>query len=101
MNLPGVGPISAAQLLISWSHRGRLRSEGAFATLAGAAPIPASSGLTNRHRLNRGVTANSPQRGQDHPGSQTKPQKDHRPQKCSVSYNNARQCFTGCGRGCL
>lgn len=54
MNLPGVGPISAAQILISWSHPGRLRSEAAFATLAGAAPIPASSGLTNRHRLSRG-----------------------------------------------
>ena len=54
MDLPGVGPISAAQILISWSHPGRLRSEAAFATLAGAAPIPASSGLTNRHRLNRG-----------------------------------------------
>lgn len=54
VELPGVGPISAAQVLISWSHRGRLRSEAAFATLAGAAPIPASSGLTNRHRLNRG-----------------------------------------------
>jgi transposase len=52
--LPGVGPISAAQILISWSHPGRLRSEARFATLAGAAPIPASSGLTNRHRLNRG-----------------------------------------------
>ena len=54
LELPGVGPISAAQVLISWSHPGRLRSEAAFATLAGAAPIPASSGLTNRHRLNRG-----------------------------------------------
>jgi transposase len=54
VQLPGVGPISAAQVLISWSHPGRLRSEAAFATLAGAAPIPASSGLTNRHRLNRG-----------------------------------------------
>jgi transposase len=51
MTLPGVGPISAAQILISWSHPGRLRSEAAFANLAGAAPIPASSGLTNRHRL--------------------------------------------------
>jgi transposase len=50
--LLGVGPIGAAQVLISWSHAGRLRSEAAFATLAGAAPIPASSGPTNRHRLN-------------------------------------------------
>ena len=50
----GVGPISAAQLLISWSHPGRIHSEAAFAQLAGAAPIPASSGRTHRHRLNRG-----------------------------------------------
>lgn len=51
---PGVGPISAACLLTAWSYRGRLRSEAAFARLAGAAPIPASSGQTVRHRLDRG-----------------------------------------------
>ena len=51
---PGVGVITAAQLLTSWSHQGRFRSEAAFASLAGAAPIPASSGQTVRHRLNRG-----------------------------------------------
>jgi transposase len=51
---PGVGPISAARILCSWSHPGRLRSEAAFAAIAGAAPIPASSGQTVRHRLNRG-----------------------------------------------
>lgn len=50
----GVGAISAAQLLCSWSHPGRLRSEAAFAALGGAAPVPASSGQTVRHRLNRG-----------------------------------------------
>ncbi|MER6540551.1 IS110 family transposase [Streptomyces sp900105755] len=50
----GVGPITAAQILVSWSHPGRLRSEAAFASFAGVAPIPASSGLTNKHRLNRG-----------------------------------------------
>jgi transposase len=46
--------ISAAQLLNAWSHQGRFRSEAAFASLAGAAPIPASSGQAVRHRLNRG-----------------------------------------------
>ena len=51
---PGVGPIVAAQLLVAWSHRGRLRSEACFARLAGVAPIPASSGQTTRHRLSRG-----------------------------------------------
>jgi transposase len=50
----GVGPIVAAQLIISWSHRGRVRSEAAFARLAGVAPLPASSGQTIRHRLSRG-----------------------------------------------
>jgi transposase len=51
---PGVGPIVAAQLLVTWSHRGRVRSEAAFARLAGVAPLPASSGQTTRHRLSRG-----------------------------------------------
>jgi hypothetical protein len=40
-------------VLVSWSHAGRLRSEAAFAALAGANPIPASSGQVTRHRLNR------------------------------------------------
>jgi transposase len=52
--LVGVGAITAAQILVSWSHPGRFRSEAAFAAFAGAAPIPASSGMTHRHRLNRG-----------------------------------------------
>ena len=50
---PGIGPFSAAIMLTAWSHPGRVRSEAAFAALAGAAPIPASSGNTSRHRLNR------------------------------------------------
>jgi transposase len=54
LTLPGVGPISAAQVLVNWSHPGRLRSEAAFAALAGTNPIPASSGQVTRHRLNRG-----------------------------------------------
>jgi transposase len=51
---PGVGVISAAQIVNAWSHAGRLRSEAAFAALGGAAPIEASSGKVVRHRLNRG-----------------------------------------------
>ena len=51
---PGVGTVSAAQLLNAYSHRGRFRSDAAFASLGGAAPIPASSGQTVRYRLNRG-----------------------------------------------
>jgi transposase len=51
---PGVGPISAAQLLVSYSHQGRFKSEAAFARLAGTAPIEASSGERKRHRLDPG-----------------------------------------------
>ena len=50
---PGVGPLLAAQVVLSWSHKGRIRSEAAFARLAGVAPIPASSGQTIRYRLDR------------------------------------------------
>lgn len=53
LDQPGVGPLAAAQLLLSWSHRGRITSEAAFARLAGCAPIPASSGQTVRYRLDR------------------------------------------------
>jgi transposase len=49
-----VGPSSAAALLVAWSAPGRVRSEAAFARLAGVAPIPASSGKVARHRLDRG-----------------------------------------------
>ena len=51
----GVGPDTAATLLVTaGSNPERLRSEAAFAALCGVNPIPASSGKTNRHRLNRG-----------------------------------------------
>jgi transposase len=49
---PGVGPISAAKLLVC--DPARFKSESAFARCNGTAPIPASSGKTVRHRLNRG-----------------------------------------------
>jgi transposase len=51
----GVGPVSAAQLLITaGGNPGRLRGDAALAALCGASPVEASSGNTNRHRLNRG-----------------------------------------------
>ena len=51
---PGLGALTAAQVVLSWSHAGRMPSEATFAALAGVCPIPASSGQTIRHRLNRG-----------------------------------------------
>ena len=53
--LKGVGTETAATLLVAaGDNPERLRSEAAFAHLCGVAPIPASSGRTTRHRLNRG-----------------------------------------------
>jgi transposase len=53
--LKGVGTDVAATLLVAAGDRpDRLRSEAAFAHLCGVAPVPASSGKTQRHRLNRG-----------------------------------------------
>jgi transposase len=50
----GIGPVSAAQAIVSFSHPGRCRNDAAFAALGGASPLEASSGRTMRHRLNRG-----------------------------------------------
>jgi len=50
-----VGPDTAAEMLIvAGDNPDRVRSEAAFAKLCGVAPIPASSGMTTKHRLNRG-----------------------------------------------
>jgi transposase len=51
----GIGPDIAAEMLVTaGGNPGRIRSESAFAKLCGACPVPASSGTTKRHRLNRG-----------------------------------------------
>jgi transposase len=50
----GVGPVCAAQLLVSSGDPARMRSEASFAALAGTSPVDASSGKQRRHRLNRG-----------------------------------------------
>lgn len=51
----GTGPLTVAQLLITvGSNPDRFHSEAGFAALCGTNPIPASSGKTDRHRLNRG-----------------------------------------------
>ncbi len=53
--LLGVGPEVAGQLLVTaGDNPDRLHSEAAFAHLCGVAPLPASSGRIDRHRLNRG-----------------------------------------------
>jgi transposase len=51
----GLGPLTCAALLVAvGDHPERMRTESAFAHLCGVAPLPASSGKTSRHRLNRG-----------------------------------------------
>ena len=54
LELPGCGVLTAAKLLGETANPTRFRSEACFAMHAGVAPIPASSGRTNRHRLARG-----------------------------------------------
>jgi transposase len=50
-----IGHIGAAQLLLTaGDNPERLQSEASFASLCGVSPVPASSGKTVRHRLNRG-----------------------------------------------
>ena len=51
----GIGYVTAAEFYVAWSHHGRCHSEAAFARLAGAAPVEATSGQNQtRHRLSRG-----------------------------------------------
>jgi hypothetical protein len=55
LEINGVGVETAAQLLSTCGDNpDRLYSEAAFASLCGVSPVPASSGKTKRHRLNRG-----------------------------------------------
>ena len=54
LELPGCGPLSAAKIVGETARPGRFRSEACFAMHAGVAPIPASSGRRDRHRLARG-----------------------------------------------
>jgi transposase len=54
LELPGCGALTAAKIVGETARPGRFRSEACFAMHAGAAPVPASSGRTERHRLARG-----------------------------------------------
>jgi transposase len=55
LQLVGVGPVHAAQLLVTAGQNiERITGETAFAHMCAAAPVPASSGKTERHRLNHG-----------------------------------------------
>jgi transposase len=54
----GVGPVRAAQLVVSSGDPTRMASETSFAALAGTSPVDASSDKQQRHRLNRGATGN-------------------------------------------
>ena len=66
----GIGPVSAAQAIVAFSHPGRCRNDAAFASLACTCPIPASSGQTVRHRLNRAIHTIATVRLRDCPATQ-------------------------------
>lgn len=52
--LPGCGPLTAAKLIAETAGAHRFKTDAQFARAAGVAPIPASSGRRDRHRLDRG-----------------------------------------------
>jgi transposase len=54
LSLPGCGPLTAAKRIAETAGVARFRSEACFAMHAGVAPVPVSSGRTDRHRLSRG-----------------------------------------------
>jgi transposase len=81
---PGFGPLTAAKLVGEIAGAGRFTSDAKLARAAGVAPIPVSSGKTNRHRLDRG---GKPPDQRDHPSHRhhppALPRRDpglHRPQ---------------------
>ena len=70
MAIKGVGPVVGAQLLLTaGDNPDRLRSSPSFAALCGTAPIPVSSGRTDRHRLSRRLASLHPAR---HRGLETR-----------------------------
>ena len=63
LDLQGVGlEVAGALVVVAGDNPERLRSEASFAALCGVTPLPASSGKTTRHRLNRGDTFGPPTR---------------------------------------
>jgi len=121
LDIKGVGPDVAATLLMTaGDNPERLRNEASFAALCGTNPIPASSGKTNRHRLNRGgdrdansalwritiVRLSSDQRSKDYlakrisegkskPRSHPLPQALHRPRSLPSATDQGRHLTVG------
>ena len=75
--LYGLGPVGAATILGEVADVRRYRSRHAFAAANGTAPLPASSGRTTRHRLNRSGTA--PESGARRDGDHPDPRRHRRP----------------------
>jgi transposase len=55
LELPGCGALTAAKIVGETANPARFRSEACYAMHAGVAPVPASSGRTQRYRLARGA----------------------------------------------
>lgn len=53
LQIPGCGALNAAKIVAETAQVSRFPTEGHFARYSGTAPVPASSGATHRHRLNR------------------------------------------------
>jgi Transposase IS116/IS110/IS902 family len=106
LGLPGVRSEVAGQVLISiGDNADRLKSEAAFVHLCGAAPIPASSGRTHRHRLNRGgdrSANNAPLRSRSRPHatrrSHPRIRRETNPRRASQARNHPPSQALRCPR---
>ena len=81
---PGLGPLTAAKLVGEIAGAARFASDAKLARAAGVAPIPVSSGKTNRHRLDRGgnrqINATHPSHRRHPPALPPRDPELHRPQ---------------------
>jgi transposase len=66
LEMVGAGAVTVATVLAAWSHPGRVRSEAAFASLAGVNPLSASSG-TSPEPSTANSTPSTPSRNRPHP----------------------------------
>ena len=83
---PGFGPLTAAKLVGEIAGAQRFSSDAKLARAAGVAPIPVSSGKTNRHRLDRGGNR---QINADHPPHRRHPRCAATPRPRPTSPANA------------
>ena len=93
----GIGPVTAAQAIVSFSHPGRCRNDAAFAALAGTSPLPASSGRTCATGSTAAATGPQPRhphhRHDPDPLLPDHPRLHHPPPRRRQDHREIRRCL--------